>query len=129
MLSFITIIKQRIGNSLNFFDQNYLNAWLNVMSHFPEKQFYAYTKSLHLDFSGKPNNFTLIQSFGGKLDHLIQLDKPHSKIFNSEESRIKAGYCDGNINDSPAQRGELKIGLVYHGVKNLTENQKERFAK
>jgi len=128
----LRLIKQisiRLHDSGDFFNQNYLDVWHAVIRRFPEKQFYAYTKSLHLDFSGKPHNFTLIQSFGGKLDHLIQLDKPHSKIFSSEESRIKENYCDGNIDDSPAQRGELKIGLVYHGTKHLTENQKVRFSQ
>jgi hypothetical protein len=128
----LKLIKQtsiRLHDSGDFFDQAYLNTWYYVMREFPEKQFYTYTKSLHLDFSGQPDNFTLIQSFGGKLDHLIQLDKPHSKIFDNDASRILADYCDGNINDSPAQRGELKIGLVYHGTKKLTEHQKERFSQ
>jgi hypothetical protein len=124
------LIKQtsiRLHDSGDFFSQAYLNIWFKVITLFPEKQFYAYTKSLHLDFSNKPDNFTLIQSFGGKLDHLIQLDKPHSKIFDNDASRMLADYCDGNVDDSPAQRGELNIGLVYHGTKKLTESQIERF--
>jgi hypothetical protein len=65
---------------------------------------------------------------GGKLDHMIDPTKPHSRIFATDEARITAGYIDGNANDSPAQRGEINIGLVYHGGKNLTEVQLKTFA-
>ena len=125
------LIKQtsiRLHDSGDFFDQVYLNVWCRVMRQFPAKQFYAYTKSLHLDFSNKPDNFTLIQSQGGKLDHLIDYSKPHARIFATDEARVGAGYQDGNIDDSLAQNGEQLVGLVYHGTKHLTEVQLRTFA-
>ena len=125
------LIKQtsiRIHDSGDFFDQTYLETWFRVIVQFPAKDFYAYTKSLHLDFTGKPDNLTIIQSEGGKLDHLIDKSKSHARIFATDGDRVSAGYQDGNIDDSPAQRGEILIGLVYHGTKNLTDSQKERFA-
>lgn len=118
----------RIHDSGDFFSQDYLNAWFNAIKLFPKKKFYAYTKSLHLDWSGTPANLQVIQSQGGKLDHLIDVNKSHSRIFATEENRLQAGYIDGNENDLPAIEGKIKIGLVYHGVKNLTINQAERFA-
>lgn len=124
------LIKQtsiRIHDSGDFFDQAYLDTWFRVMAQFPHKQFYAYTKSLHLQWDGAPKNFVRIQSQGGKLDHLIDRTKAHSRIFATDQDRLNAGYCDGNIDDSPAQRGEVLIGLVYHGTKNLTEHQREVF--
>jgi len=126
----LNLIKQesiRIHDSGDFFDQAYLDTWLRIMLLFPQKQFYAYTKSLHLDFSLAPSNFTRIQSQGGKLDRFIDYSKPHARIFTTDEVRINAGYCDGNINDGPAQRGEVLIGLVYHGNRGLTEAQQHTF--
>lgn len=117
----------RIHDSGDFFSQRYLDDWFYGIRKFPGVQFYCYTKSLHLDWRGKPNNLTVVQSCGGKLDHLIDLELPHSRIFATHEDRIKAGYVDGNINDGPAQNGEIKIGLVYHGNKHLTDNQTRYF--
>jgi hypothetical protein len=118
----------RIHDSGDFFSQDYLTAWFTIAMAYPEKIFYAYTKSLHLDFSGKPNNFKIIQSEGGKMDKLINKAQSHSRIFADETARIAAGYVDGNIDDSPAIEGEIKIGLVYHGVRNMTDEQKKIFS-
>jgi len=62
-------------------------------------------------------------SFGGKWDKKI--DGPNSRIFPTLDDRIKAGYVDGNDSDMPAILGEHNIGLVYHGVKNPTDEQFE----
>jgi len=127
----LKLIKQssiRIHDSGDFFNQAYLNAWIAAMKQFPDKQFYAYTKSLHLDYSAKPDNFQIVQSVGGKLDHLIDTSKSHSRIFTDDAARIAAGYEGGNKDDTTAQLGVIKIGLVYHGKKNLTENQKVTFS-
>jgi len=122
--SFKTI---RVHDSGDFFNQTYLNCWFYIAREYPQKKFYAYTKALDLDFSNTPKNFQIIQSEGGKLDHLIDKKKSHARIFNSDEDRIAAGYVDGTINDLPAIEGQIKIGLVYHGVKNMTEKQKDVF--
>lgn len=113
----------RLHDSGDFFDQAYLDAWLEVMRAFPEKSFYAYTKSLHLDFSQRPSNFQVIQSMGGMLDDSIDTSKPHARIFVSHRQRRRAGYVDGNVNDGPAIRGEQKIGLVHHGTRKLKPGQ------
>ena len=78
-------------------------------------------------FGDKPDNLHITQSLGGRYDNLVNLGMPHSRIFTSEEDRINAGYVDGNVNDVPAIQGSVKIGLVYHGNKNLTEGQKRYF--
>lgn len=118
----------RVHDSGDFFSQEYLDAWFTIARETPGKVFYAYTKSLHLDFSGKPENFRIVQSEGGLLDGKIDKNFPHSRIFATNEGREEAGYVDGNINDSPAINGEVKIGLTYHGAKNLTESQALAFA-
>ena len=113
----------RVHDSGDFFSQAYMDAWFRIAAQFPEKKYYAYTKSLHLDRSKKPSNFQIIQSVGGLMDASIDPNDCHSRIFSSHQQRKKAGYVDGNKNDQPAIDGVQRIGLVYHGVKNLKEGQ------
>lgn len=125
-LSDLKSIKQtsiRLHDSGDFFSQEYLASWCLIAAAFPKKKFYAYTKSLHLDFSAAPKNLTIIQSAGGVLDKAIDVTRSHSRIFASHADRKAAGYIDGNVNDKPAINGALKIGLVYHGSKNLKAGQ------
>ncbi len=53
----------RIHESGDFYSQIYIDRWFMIAKEFPSITFYAYTKSFHLDFSGKPSNFVLIASF------------------------------------------------------------------
>lgn len=118
----------RIHDSGDFHSQSYLDAWKDAARFFPHVTFYAYTKSLHLDLHNNlPANFKLVQSLGGKYDERVNLSMPHSRIFSTDDDRINAGYVDGNINDLPAILGDIKIGLVYHGVKKLTDAQSKFF--
>lgn len=118
----------RIHDSGDFFNQAYLNAWKVIALAFPTVIFYAYTKSLHLDIaSGKPDNLRIIQSLGGKYDDKLDTNLSHSRIFADHDARIAAGYVDGNVNDVPAIEGQVNIGLVYHGMRKLTDAQKNYF--
>jgi hypothetical protein len=119
----------RVHDSGDFYNREYLDKWYEIAANTPSMLFYAYTKSLHLDpYKNKPSNFNLIQSLGGKWDSMVDLQKPHSRIFNTHQSRENAGYIDGNIDDMPAINGEVKIGLVYHGNKKLTPGQDKHFS-
>jgi hypothetical protein len=113
----------RVHDSGDFFSQDYLDSWLTIAKVFPKKKFYAYTKSLHLDFSRRPDNFQIVQSVGGLMDDAIDPTKSHSRIFATHKDRKDAGYINGNLSDAPAIKGERAIGLVYHGTKNLKEGQ------
>jgi hypothetical protein len=64
----------RPHDSGDFLSQDYVNKWENIARRCPETNFYAYTKSLHLDFKrlSRLPNFTLIRSFGGKYDSYIK---------------------------------------------------------
>ena len=118
----------RLHDSGDFFSQDYLDAWKAIAYLFPQVIFYAYTKSLHLDIqSMKPDNLRIVQSLGGKYDASVNLDLPHSRIFSTDADRVAAGYVDGNVNDLPAILGDIRIGLVYHGVKKLTDAQNAFF--
>ena len=52
----------RIHESGDFYNQEYVNKWLEVTRLFPNIVFYAYTKSWWLDFEGRPNNFIVLLS-------------------------------------------------------------------
>ena len=119
-----TVAVIRLHDSGDFFKKWYVQAWIEVIKLNPEILFYAYTKSFPM-FNGMdiPANFRVTYSFGGKFDS--QIDGPNSRIFPTLDERIAAGYVDGNDSDMPAILGEHNIGLVYHGVKNPTEEQFE----
>lgn len=119
----------RVHDSGDFYSQEYLNKWYAIAKAMPNLVFYAYTKSFALDlWTGKPDNFRLIQSLGGRWDSRIDLSKPHSRIFTDHNVRIANGYVDGNVSDEPAIEGQVKIGLVYHGNRNMTGEQKQKFS-
>jgi Gene product 88 len=118
----------RVHDSGDFYNQEYLDKWLDVARLVPDKVFYAYTKSVGLDFSRNPDNFRIVQSVGGMMDERIDYSRPHARIFSSHDDRIAAGYVDGNVNDIPAIEGVIRIGLVYHGVRKLTPAQEKYFS-
>ena len=117
----------RLHDAGDFYSQEYLNAWAKVAAAYPDVIFYAYTKSLHLDLSVVPANLRITQSLGGKYDNLVNLGKPHSRIFSNDKAREDAFYIDGNVSDVPAIEGDIAIGLVYHGGRNLTPAQEKFF--
>ncbi len=117
----------RIHDSGDFYSQTYLDKWVAIARAFPNIIFYAYTKSVTLDFTGIPENFRVTFSLGGKYDSQVDLSKPHSRIFTTHEDMERAGYVDGGKSDAPAIQGLVKIGLPWHGVKNLTDSQKKFF--
>jgi hypothetical protein len=63
----------RPQESGDFYDQPYVDKWIEIADECPETTFYAYTKSLHLNLSRFPSNFTLIFSKGGKYDRKIRM--------------------------------------------------------
>lgn len=119
----------RIHDSGDFYSHEYYRKWCEIAKQLPNIIFYAYTKALDIDlYTDKPDNLKITQSLGGKYDNLVNLNMPHSRIFATIQDRINSGYEDGNVNDVPAIEGITNIGLVYHGVKNLTEAQKSYFS-
>ena len=105
----------RLHDTGDFYSQEYLDKWYNIAKFCHNTFFYAYTKSLHLDFTeflSLPNT-KIIQSFGGKLDSLIDLRKPHSAVFNKKELLEYVGYVDCSNSDRLAIKSN-KIGLLIH---------------
>ncbi len=107
----------RIHDSGDFYSQEYLDNWFMIANTLPEVRFYAYTKSLQLDFSlfkSLPNG-KIIQSYGGKFDNEIVFSEPHARIFKNEENLVVNGYEDCSKSDLVAlNTTNNKIGLIAH---------------
>lgn len=118
-------LKIRIHDSGDFYSLEYLKKWLAIARQNPTVKFYAYTKAVAMVKWAKSqglmsHNFTVIYSYGGKSDHLInpQIDR-HSMVFNNVRELLAQNYVDGTEDDNIAASHESnKIGLVYHGHKS-----------
>jgi hypothetical protein len=111
----------RIHDSGDFYSKEYLNKWLEIIKARPNIEFYAYTKNRPL-FEGLklPSNFIIIRSFGGKYDKSIDQDRDrHSRVFESLPELLTAGYANASEDDLVALGDNPKVGLVYHGTKNI----------
>ena len=116
----------RIHDSGDFYSQSYVDAWVNIAKALPDVVFYAYTKSLDLEYSAAPGNLRIVQSEGGKLDAQIDHTRPHSRIVADD---VPDGYTNGNseLADVPAIDGTVRIALPYHGQRKLTDSQRRYF--
>ena len=117
----------RIHDSGDFYSEQYLAKWVDVMQRNPSVQFYAYTKQVSMFKKFKalgllPDNFKVIFSLGGREDALIDREHDrHARVFDTIESLNASGYVNGTDDDMVAASGASNlIGLVYHGVKNYT---------
>lgn len=119
------IQRVRIHDSGDFYSLEYTEKWLRIIKAHPLTEFYAYTKMLsvfrRLDAAGRvPINLTLIYSYGGKEDKTINREtERHSWVFSSSKALREAGYADASKDDSVALGPNHKIGLIYHGTKNI----------
>jgi len=113
----------RIHDSGDFYSEEYLDRWVKIMIARPNVEFYAYTKMVSLfkrRLKGLPSNFKVIFSFGGTEDKLIDVNKDrHSLVFSSEKELKSRGYANASEQDDIALGKNPKIGLVYHGTKNI----------
>lgn len=109
----------RIHDAGDFYSIEYLINWIRIINRCPDVQFYAYTKMIPM-FRDMPlpSNFKVIFSFGGRWDNQILDDDHHSKVFKTHEAMVSAGYADSTESDLVALTSK-KVGLVYHGGKNL----------
>ena len=112
----------RIHDTGDFYSQEYFDKWVDVASSNPDILFYAYTKSLHLDFSKRPSNLKLIGSVGGKYDSKLtymftrhQIDSI-ARIFEVGEPMTP---CHVNVSESDSQaifavKNRYLIGIYKH---------------
>lgn len=71
----------RIHESGDFYNQDYLNKWYTIALNNPGITFYVYTKSFHLNFTGKPANFVLIASFDSSTRDIVCLTYESKRKF------------------------------------------------
>ena len=91
----------RLHDSGDFYSQEYVEKWEEIITKNNDKFFYAYTKSLSLDLKKiiTLENALIIQSEGGKYDRLLDYSKAHAKIFSSEQELEKSGYVNATTSD------------------------------
>ena len=111
----------RIHVAGDFFNQKYFRAWHLVAEWFPERLFYAYTKSLNFwveDREHLPKNMVLTASRGGRLDHLIdEHNLRESVVVYSEQEADDLGLVidhDDSHAAIPSQRHN-SFALLIHG--------------
>ena len=112
-----TIVRIHVAG--DFFNPDYMAAWIIVANLYPEITFYAYTKALNYweQFLGEiPTNFKLNASKGGKHDQLIEKHNlKYAEVVYSEEEAVQKGL-DIDHDDSKAIYGTASFALLLHGV-------------
>jgi len=111
----------RIHVAGDFFNQKYFRAWHLVAEWFPERLFYAYTKSLNFwveDREHLPQNMVLTASRGGRLDHMIdEHNLRESVVVYSEQQADDLGLVidhDDSHAAIPCNRYN-SFALLIHG--------------
>jgi hypothetical protein len=108
----------RVHDSGDFYSIAYMRKWIEIAKRLPNVEFYAYTKAVAWAKSLQwPANWTLIFSFGGAQDSLIDTEHDrHSKVFGAVDELKASGYADAHKQDDVAVGPNPRIGLVYHGL-------------
>lgn len=105
----------RIHSSGDFYNVTYFKKWISIANQCPDIKFYAYTKSLPIVKKLEnliPPNLTLIYSYGGKHDDMIDKRKDrHAVVYDDV---LPSGYSYSNDNDLIALARNKKIGLKKH---------------
>ena len=119
----------RIHDSGDFFDDDYLAAWIEIAAAVPETTFYAYTKEVsrfkRMVEGRAPSNFKWLYSMGGKEDHLIDIvNDRHAEVFHSVEALEAAGYFNQEASDLLAIEAPTnKIGIVANNIPHFKKKQ------
>lgn len=92
----------RIHESGDFYNQKYLDKWVEIAKRFPGIIFTAYTKSLHLDFTAakKLKNFVLFASMDPTTPKFMKEANTlqHKAIVIQKGEKVPRGYfeCPGS---------------------------------
>ena len=114
----------RIHVAGDFFNSNYMFAWMNMAMMHPDRLFYAYTKSLkywlkYREWIDQLDNCVLTASYGGRDDEMIaEHDLRSTTVVFSEAEAAEAGL-EIDHDDSHAARPSLKnqdFALLIHGT-------------
>lgn len=87
----------RIHESGDFYDQVYLDKWIEIAKRLPDRKFLAFTKSFHLDFSQVPENMVIYLSLWVDTDmnSIPESLKKYRKAYvNMTYKKYKGKYTD-----------------------------------
>lgn len=121
----------RIHDSGDFFSDEYLSAWLEVMAACPDARFYAYTKEVErfrrLVDPNPPANFKWLFSFGGKQDDLLDPERDRvCDVFPNVETLKAAGYHDQADSDLLAVDGPAPVGMGANNIPHFLKKLGDR---
>lgn len=111
----------RIHDSGDFFEQYYLDAWIETAKQRPDILFYAYTKSLPFWKERKseiPKNLRLVASEGGKADKLIDKEGFRKAVIVKDTGEAIRKKLNVDVNDFLAAFGDKDFALLLHGVQS-----------
>jgi hypothetical protein len=108
----------RIHDAGDFFNDQYLQAWLRIINATPRTTFYAYTKEIERIHQhtkhNPPSNFRWVFSYGGRQDQHITDQDRQCDVFPNHEQLHNAGFHDQQDSDLLAITGPLKVGIVVN---------------
>jgi len=85
----------RFHVSGDLYNQKYVQKVAEIARRLPQVYFYLYTKSLHLDLTPLTTlpNFTVIRSFGGHFDHLINVNTDnYARVIQDPKEQRKGEF-------------------------------------
>lgn len=111
--------KVRIHVAGDFFNPDYLRAWIMAAKARPDILFYAYTKSVPFILAERgniPHNLVITASIGGKADRLINGSGLQSArvVYSEQEASFLGLPIDHD--DTHAQRNGGSFALLIHGT-------------
>ncbi len=109
----------RIHSFGDFYNNDYFKAWINVATELPYIKFFAYTKVLSYVKADKPDNFSMVYSFGGKMDSELT-NEPVAYVVKNANEADKIGVpiaCKNHPSDDYnfIQSG-ISFALMLHGT-------------
>lgn len=109
----------RFGQSGDFYNQTYFDAWLLVASQHPKWTFYGYTKALPYwakRINTIPANMKLVASRGGTHDYLIEpLGLRSAQVVFTEQEAADLGL-EIDHDDSHCWNYNKNFGILIHGT-------------
>jgi hypothetical protein len=108
----------RVHDAGDFFNDQYLEAWLRIITDHPHTVFYCYTKEVgRFRRIVEPRtlpNFRYVYSYGGRQDSAIMDSDRRCDVFPSNESLEDAGFHDQKDSDLLAIYGPTEVGIVIN---------------
>lgn len=122
----------RIHDAGDFYNDEYLIAWLDIARVTPDVNFYCYTKEVsrfkRIVEPNCPANFRYLYSMGGKEDHLIdkEVDR-HADVFPDDAAILEAGYMNQDASDLLAiTLPTTKIGIPANNIRHFNKKMSGR---